>query len=193
MRGTADSNIHQMYQLADIHDNGDIGTIGMAKALQSSGALMKNVAVDEGDCGFLPNKSLKPHSPGIIEPHHHLMLIDDCTVAPVQENATVAHHRTGVVSSSSALCCVAVVDRILDCGEQSLHHLRLKALLGRHPRIHQQTEPGPEGYVLGSSSQCTPLWVSSPSAAAQLSPLLQILMLVIVMIFVAAAEVVSFR
>ncbi len=178
----AHGNIHEMNQLAKIHDNGDMHTIEMTKALGFPRALMKNVAVHEGNCGFAANKLLKTDCLGIVESHHHLVTIDAHTIAPVQQHATVSHHSTSIVPPPATafvfffttLCCcsrggggggVGFVNHLLDGGNQFLHHSGLEGSVLQHPCLQQQLELRPQGHVPGRSKKCSPIWLISSSGS----------------------------
>ncbi len=173
----AHGNIHEMNQLAKIHDCGDMRT-EMTKALGFPRALMKNVAVHKGNCGFAANKWLKADCLGIVESHHHLVTINAHTIAPVQQHATVSHHSTSIVPPPATpfvffttLCCcrggggVGFVNHLLDGGNQFLHHSGLEGSVLQHPCLQQQPELWPEGHVPGRSKKCSPIWLISSSGS----------------------------
>ena len=128
----------------------------MAPASFPLRARADDVAVHERDRGFASHELLEPHRPGVVDAHHHLVLVDGTPVRRVEQNAAVPHHRACAVplpSAGGVLLCllkdsVALVDGLLHVLDQVLHHLGLKPPI-LHPALQQHSHLGPEGLQLG--------------------------------------------
>lgn len=73
------------------------GAVRVTPALATLGASADDVAINKRDGGFLSNEGFETHSSGVVDPHHHLMLVNISTIGRIQKNAAVSHHRAGAV------------------------------------------------------------------------------------------------
>lgn len=142
MRSTAQCDVHEVHDLANVHDHGHVDAIGMAETVVPSRAGVENVAVDEGNGRLGADESLEAHDSGIVQAHHHVMAVDELREALVEQNSTVAHYRAcpvrlpelhrAVVYHHPAH--VVLINAILHQMQQSIHHLRLMPLV-LHPSL----------------------------------------------------------
>ncbi len=75
----------------------------MTPALRKVRAHAKNVAVHERNRCLCTYKSFESFDFGIVDPHHHLMTVDESSIGAVEQDAAVADHSTRVVRSSLLL------------------------------------------------------------------------------------------
>jgi len=81
----------------------DLISIRMTPALRKVRAHAKNVAVHERNGCLCTYKSFESFDFGIVDPHHHLMTVDESSIGAVEQDAAVADHSTRVVRSSLLL------------------------------------------------------------------------------------------
>lgn len=131
------------------------GTVRMTPTLATLGARADDVAVHERNGGFGSNERLKPDCPSVVDPHHHLVLVNGISVGRVQEDAAVSHHGACAVALPRAEDRVlpkfrrpefvrALVDGPLHVLHEVLHDLRLKAPL-LDPVLQEHSHLRPEG------------------------------------------------
>lgn len=93
----ADCVIEEVDRLANIHENGDSGSIRVAEAALPPRTEVKDVTIQKGDGRFRPNFGFKAIDSRIVQPNHRLMAINQLPIITVEENPAVPYDCTGGV------------------------------------------------------------------------------------------------
>jgi hypothetical protein len=94
-------HIHEMEQLADVENNGDVWAIRAAGAsVAAAGAALQDVAVDEGYGGLRSDVGFESRGDGVVEAEDCFVAVDPSSIACflVEQDAAVPHHRAGGVA-----------------------------------------------------------------------------------------------
>ena len=94
------------------------------------------MAIHEGDCGLAANKVLKTRCVGVVDAHHHVVVVDQVAVVPLQQHAAVPDHCTcfvflptrdvmEMVIQANAVH-VVFIDGVLDVCQKLVHDTGLE-------------------------------------------------------------------
>ena len=82
-----------MRRLTYVHDDGDVGAVGMTESRLLARAEIKDVAVDEGDVSFLSDVLLVPDNSCVVESNDDFVLVDQGSALVPNEDPAVPDDR----------------------------------------------------------------------------------------------------